>query len=438
MRDARRGIVHVIGPEQGATQPGMTIVCGDSHTSTHGAFGALAFGIGSTEVGHVFATQCLLQRKPKTFAVNVGGRLPAGVTAKDLILAIIGKIGVAGGTGYVLEYRGSAISGAVDGRAHDRLQHVDRSGCARRHDRTGRGDLRLSRGSAAIAARPRTGTMRCALGAPSRATRARRSTQSVDIDASGLEPMITYGTNPGMVLPVGGAIPANAGNAAFDKALAYMGFHSGERMLGKPIDVVFVGSCTNGRIEDLQAAARILQGRKVAPGVQHADRARLAGGQAARRSPGPCGYFQGRGRRLARIRLFDVPRHERRHRRRRRVRGQHEQPQFRRPAGRRRAHLAREPLHRRRERGDRQDFGPPGNALMEPIRQIHSRTVVMPSTNIDTDQIIPARFLTTTTKAGLGKSLFADWRYREDGAPNPEFVLNQPGAAGSRDTRRGP
>src|SRR6266403_632983 len=171
MRDARRGIVHVISPELGATQPGMTIVCGDSHTSTHGTFGALAVGIGTTEVGHVFATQSLLQRKPKTFAVNVEGRLRPGVTAKDLILAVIGKVGVSGGTGHVFEYRGPTIR-------------------------------------------------------------------------------------------------AKAGDPAFDKALRYMGFHGGDAMLGKPVDVVFIGSCTNGRLADLQAAARILKGRKVAPGVR--------------------------------------------------------------------------------------------------------------------------------------------------------------------------
>ena len=138
----RQGIVHVIGPELGVTQPGMTIVCGDSHTSTHGAFGALAFGIGTSEVAHVLATQCLLQRKPKTLAIDVDGQLRPGVTAKDIILAIIGRLGVGGGTGHVIEYRGAAIRGALDGRAHDRLQHVDRGGRARRHDRARRDDLR--------------------------------------------------------------------------------------------------------------------------------------------------------------------------------------------------------------------------------------------------------------------------------------------------------
>jgi len=266
LRDARRGIVHVISPELGTTQPGMTIVCGDSHTSTHGAFGALAFGIGSTEVGHVFATQCLLQRKPKTFAVNVEGKMPPGVTAKDLILAIIGKVGVSGGTGHVFEYRGSTIRAlsmdermtvcnmsieagaragmiAPDDTTFAYLEHKPRAPAARDWD-------------AAVA---RFRSLVTDAGAAFDA--------SVDIDAAALEPMITYGTNPGMVVPISAAIPKSAGDAIYDKALSYMGFQGGDVMLGKPVNVVFIGSCTNGRFEDLQAAAKILKGRKVAPGV---------------------------------------------------------------------------------------------------------------------------------------------------------------------------
>ena len=267
MRDARRGIVHVISPELGSTQPGMTVVCGDSHTSTHGAFGALAFGIGSTEVGHVFATQCLLQRKPKIFAVNVDGRLRLGVTAKDLILAIIGKVGVSGGTGHVFEYRGSTI---------DRLSMDERMTVC---------NMSIEAGARAGMIAPDETTFaylknkpRAPKGADWDAAVARwrglvtdpgtRFDASVDIDASQLEPMITYGTNPGMVVPITGAIPEISGDAINDKALRYMGFHGGDAMLGKPIDVVFIGSCTNGRLEDLQAAANILKGRKVAPGVR--------------------------------------------------------------------------------------------------------------------------------------------------------------------------
>jgi 3-isopropylmalate/(R)-2-methylmalate dehydratase large subunit len=267
MRDARRGIVHVISPELGATQPGMTIVCGDSHTSTHGAFGALAFGIGSTEVGHVFATQCLLQRKPKTFAINVEGRLRAGVTAKDLILNIIGRIGVSGGTGYVFEYRGSTIRGlSMDERmtiCNMSIEAGARAGMVAPDETT----------FAYLKERPR---------APQgqewdRAVARWRSLASdneaefdvsVDIDAGAVEPMITYGTNPGMVIAITAAIPESSAEVAHEKALAYMGFHGGDVLLGKPVDVVFIGSCTNGRLEDLDAAARILKGRKVAAGVK--------------------------------------------------------------------------------------------------------------------------------------------------------------------------
>jgi 3-isopropylmalate/(R)-2-methylmalate dehydratase large subunit len=266
MRDARRGIVHVISPELGTTQPGMTIVCGDSHTSTHGAFGALAFGIGTTEVGHVLATQSLLQRKPKTFAVNVEGQLPPGVTAKDLILAVIGKIGVSGGTGHVLEYRGSTIRAlSMDERmtvCNMSIEAGARAGMIAPDDTTFaylKLKPRVPQGTEWDDAVARWRTLGTDPGA--------RFDASVAIDAAALEPMITYGTNPGMVVPIGGAIPT-AGDDAFDKALRYMGFHGGDAMLGKPVDVVFIGSCTNGRLADMQAAARILKGRKVAPGVR--------------------------------------------------------------------------------------------------------------------------------------------------------------------------
>src|ERR1700685_4568532 len=223
MRDSRRGIVHVISPELGATQPGMTIVCGDSHTSTHGAFGALAFGIGTTEVGHVLATQSLLQRKPKTFAVNVEGRLPPGVTAKDLILAIIGKVGVSGGTGHVFEYRGSAIRAlSMDERmtvCNMSIEAGARAGMIAPDDVTFEylsGRPRAPQGQDWDAAVAR---WRSLVTDPDAAFDA-----AVDIDATSVEPMITYGTNPGMVVSIGGAIPDTVGDDAFDKALEYMGF----------------------------------------------------------------------------------------------------------------------------------------------------------------------------------------------------------------------
>jgi 3-isopropylmalate/(R)-2-methylmalate dehydratase large subunit len=265
MSDPRRGIVHVIGPELGITQPGMTLVCGDSHTSTHGAFGALAFGVGSTEVAHVFATQCLLQRKPTAFEVRVDGNLSFGVTAKDLILMIIGKLGVSAGTGQVIEYRGSTIGAlTMEERmtvCNMSIEAGSRAGMIAPDETTfayidGRPraprDLEFQRAVA------RWRTLVTDEGA--------RFAGSISLNATDVEPMITYGTNPGMSIPITASIPDD-GDAAFYKALSYMGVKPGETMLGKPIDVVFIGSCTNGRIEDLQAAARILQDRKIASGV---------------------------------------------------------------------------------------------------------------------------------------------------------------------------
>jgi len=266
LQDSRRGIVHIIGPELGITQPGKTIVCGDSHTSTHGAFGALAFGIGTTEVGHVLATQCLLQRRAKTFAINVNGRLAAGVTAKDLILAIIGKIGVSGGTGHVLEFRGAVIEAmSMDERmtiCNMSIEAGARAGMIAPDATT----------FAYLAATPRAPK-----GADWDAAVARWSKlptdagatfdRSVDIDASMLVPMVTYGTHPGMVAPITGSVPAH-GDAVFEKALRYMGLAAGQIISEVPVQNVFVGSCTNGRLSDLRNAARVLRGHKLAQGVK--------------------------------------------------------------------------------------------------------------------------------------------------------------------------
>ncbi|HET7203879.1 MAG TPA: 3-isopropylmalate dehydratase large subunit [Steroidobacteraceae bacterium] len=267
LQDDRRGIVHIIGPELGVTQPGKTIVCGDSHTSTHGAFGALAFGIGTTEVGYVLATQCLLQRKPKSFAIDVTGRLPAGVAAKDLILAIIGRIGVNGGTGHVLEYRGPAIEAlSMDERmtvCNMSIEAGARAGMIAPDATTYAylaGRPHAPSGAAWDAAVADWNSLRTDPGAV--------FDKQVTIDAFALEPMITFGTNPGMVTTIGGTVPDKPDDAAFAKSLAYMGLHAGERLAGKPVQVVFIGSCTNARLSDLEAAAQVLRGRKVAPGVR--------------------------------------------------------------------------------------------------------------------------------------------------------------------------
>jgi len=262
----KRGIVHVIGPELGATQPGKTIVCGDSHSSTHGAFGALAFGIGTTEVGHVLATQCLLQRKPKTLAVNVDGELPAGVTAKDLILAIIGKIGVNGGTGHVIEYRGAAIR-AMDMESRMTVCNMSieagaRAGMIAPDETTFdylQGRARAPKGAAWDEAVERWRPLRTDDGAS--------FDKSVTLDASELVPMVTFGTNPGMVVGINDPVP-DSRDASFRKALDYMQVESGKPMTGNAVDIVFVGSCTNGRISDIEEVARILRGRKVADSVR--------------------------------------------------------------------------------------------------------------------------------------------------------------------------
>ncbi|MFN8902017.1 MAG: 3-isopropylmalate dehydratase large subunit [Lysobacteraceae bacterium] len=261
----RRGIVHVVGPELGLTQPGMTIVCGDSHTATHGAFGALAFGIGSSEVGHVMATQCLLQRKPKTMAITVEGRLPAGCSAKDMILHIIGRIGVAGGTGHVIEYRGEAIEAlsmeermtvcnmSIEAGARAGLVGVDETTVEWL-----RGRERVPQGEAFDAAARIWHQWRSDEGA--------RFDAEVRIDATEVRPTLTWGTHPGQVVAVDAALPAAAPETV--GALSYMGFEGGAAIAGQPVDVVFVGSCTNGRLSDLREMASVLRGRRVHPRVR--------------------------------------------------------------------------------------------------------------------------------------------------------------------------
>ncbi|HET9597887.1 MAG TPA: 3-isopropylmalate dehydratase large subunit [Anaeromyxobacteraceae bacterium] len=267
------GVVHVMGPELGATQPGMTVVCGDSHTATHGAFGALAFGIGTSEVEHVLATQCLLQYKPRSYEVRVEGRLGPGVTAKDLILGLIAKIGVGGGTGHVFEYTGPAIRAlSMEERmtvCNMSIEGGARAGLVAPDDTTFQwlaGRERTPKGAAWDEAVARWRRLPTDPGAT--------YDTHVVLDAARLTPMITWGTNPGMGIGIGEAIPdparlADAAQrAAAEKALQYMGLKAGEKLLGHPIDVVFVGSCTNGRLSDLRAAAAVMKGRKVAPTVR--------------------------------------------------------------------------------------------------------------------------------------------------------------------------
>ena len=269
----KQGIVHVIGPEQGATQPGMTVVCGDSHTATHGAFGALAFGIGTSEVEMVLATQCLLQRKSKTFQVRVDGTLKPGVQAKDIILALIARIGIGGGTGHVFEYTGSTIRALnMEQRmtvCNMSIEGGARAGMVAPDDTTFEflaGRPMAPRGADWDAALARWKQLPTDAGA--------LYDRAISIDAGALEPMITYGTNPGMGLPITALLPEPSSIAdpiereSVEKALRYMDLQPGRALLGHPIDVVFIGSCTNSRISDLRAAAGVLKGRKVNPKVR--------------------------------------------------------------------------------------------------------------------------------------------------------------------------
>jgi 3-isopropylmalate/(R)-2-methylmalate dehydratase large subunit len=261
-----QGIVHVIGPELGVTQPGKTIVCGDSHTSTHGAFGALAFGIGTTEVGHVLASQCLLQRKAKNFEIAVNGQLKEGVTAKDIILYIISKIGTAGGAGSVIEYTGSAIRGLdMDGRmtlCNMSIEGGARAGMVAPDDTTFQylaGRRMAPQGAEWDKAVARWKALPSDPGAA--------YDRTLSYDAADIEPMISFGTNPGMTIPITGVVPSDD-TEELKKALKYMALEPGKPLLDHPIDVVFIGSCTNSRLTDLRAAAQILKGRKVASTVR--------------------------------------------------------------------------------------------------------------------------------------------------------------------------
>ena len=268
-----QGIVHVIGPQRGLTQPGMTIVCGDSHTSTHGAFGALAFGIGTSEVEMVLATQTLLQRDPRSYEVRVDGRLAPGVSSKDIILALIARIGIGGGTGHVFEYRGDAIRAltmeqrmticnmSIEGGARAGLIAPDDTTFEYVHGRQ-----HAPAGAAWDAAVVRWRELPTDDGAA--------FDRTITIDADVLEPMITYGTNPGMGIPITSRVPSPddetdpAARRALEHALAYMDLQPGQPIIGQKVDVVFVGSCTNGRISDLRLAAAALEGRHVADGVK--------------------------------------------------------------------------------------------------------------------------------------------------------------------------
>ena len=438
--DEHQGIVHVIGPEKGLTQPGMTIVCGDSHTSTHGAFGALAFGIGTSEVGHVLATQTLLQNRPRTMAVNVEGRLGAGVTAKDIILAIIARIGIGGGTGHVFEYRGEAIRDlSMEGRmtvCNMSIEGGARAGMVEPDDTTFeyiRGRQHAPSGAewdVAIANWRRLPTDDGAV-----------FDKEITLNADQLIPMITYGTNPGMGMPIDSAVPTPEAESdynkkiALDKALSYMDLQPGQKLLGKSIDVVFIGSCTNSRITDLRQAAEFIEGRKVANSVRMMV---VPGSQQVKKqaeSEGLDRIFREAGAewREAGCSMCIA------------MNGDQLQP------GQFAVSTSNRNFEGRQGKGGRTFLASPLTAAasavagavtdprtmltwtelrrsaVEKLKQIHGSIVSIPVNDIDTDQIIPARFLKVTDKQGLGQAAFCDWRYLEDGeTPDPDFVLNKP------------
>ena len=339
MNSRNQGIVHIIGPELGVTQPGQTIVCGDSHTSTHGAFGTLAFGIGTSEVEHVLATQCLVQSRSKTLHILVHGKRPRGVTAKDIILAIIGKIGISGGTGHVAEYGGEAIRDlSMDGRmtvCNMTIEGGARAGMIAPDDTTFaymEGRPFVPRGKALEDAVDRWKQLKSDDGA--------RFDMTVELQAKDIAPQVTWGTNPGMVTSVTGRVPEPGSfhdlndQKATESALKYMGLKAGTPIVDIPVDRVFIGSCTNSRLDDLRAAAHLVAGKHVAQQHQaSADRARFARHQSASRKRRPRQNFPRRRFRVARRWLQHVHRHECRRPASARAQRQHQQSQFRRSPG---------------------------------------------------------------------------------------------------------
>ncbi len=275
MLDPRQGIVHVVGPEQGATLPGMTVVCGDSHTSTHGAMGALAFGIGTSEVEHVLATQCLIQKKSKAMQVRVEGKVGPGVTAKDIVLAIIGEIGTAGGTGYAIEFAGEAIRDlSIEGRltlCNMAIEAGARAGFVAVDEKT----IEYVKGRP-YAPKEDQWEQAVANWQTLHSDEGAEFDRVVTLDGSTIQPQVTWGTSPEMVVPVAASVPDPAAEAdevkadGMRRALEYMGLQAGTPISEIPVDLVFIGSCTNSRIEDLRAAAVVAKGRKVAANVKQA------------------------------------------------------------------------------------------------------------------------------------------------------------------------
>ena len=436
--DPRQGIVHVVGPEQGLTLPGLLIVCGDSHTSTHGAFGAYAFGIGASEVAHVLMTQTLWQKKPKLMRVTVRGRATAGVAAKDMALAIIARIGADGAQGHAIEYAGSAITAlSMEGRltlCNCRSKPAARCGMVAPDAVT----------FAYLKGRPYapqgTAFDRAVEDWSALATdRDAAFDREVELDGSAIAPIVTWGTTPDDALPIDGSAPDPARESDpvrakyVGDALDYMGIAPGKKLTDIKVDRVFIGSCTNARIEDLRAAAAVLSGRTskvpglVSPGSSHGE---TAGGGRRPRPHLP------RGRtRMGRVRMLDVRRHQRRYRAAGRALRVDHQPEFPRPAGAGRADAPDVARHGGRRRGHRPPRrrapaarGPQLRRLktMEKFVRLTSKACPLLLPNVNTDMILPARFLRLPRSPELGGTLFYDLRRDEAGNERPDFLLNQP------------
>ncbi len=446
--DKEQGIVHVVGPQLGLTMPGITVVCGDSHTSTHGAFGAMAFGIGTSEVEHVLATQTLPLKPFKTMAITVEGTLRPGVTAKDIILAVIAEIGTGGGQGYVLEYRGSAIRAlSMEGRmtiCNMSIEAGARAGMVAPDQTTydyvqGRDHAPTGQDwDDAVAYWDTLATDDDAV-----------FDAEVFIDADALEPFVTWGTNPGQGVSLSESVPDPAGyddpndRAAAQRALEYMDLQAGTPMKDIAVDAVFMGSCTNSRIEDLRAFASVIRGREKAPGV----RVMVVPGSARVRLEaeaegldkvftdfGAEWRFAGCSMCLGMNPDQLAPGALR----------EHVEPQLRGPAGQGRADAPRVPARRRRHRrpghalepvgpgARRVEHRPRRSRLMDKTTTVTGIAAPLQRSNVDTDQIIPAVYLKRVTKTGFEDALFAGWRQ------DPEFVLNQERYQGARVLVAGP
>ena len=425
--------MHVIGPELGLTQPGMTIVCGDSHTSTHGAFGALAFGIGTSEVEHVLATQTLQQNKPRSMRIRFEGELPEGATAKDVVLAAIGRLGVDGGVGHVIEYAGPVIEQlSMEGRltiCNMSIEAGARAGMIAPDETTFaylEGRPGAPKGAAWEQALERWRALptddRCRL-------RPRARDRRLGARLAG---HVGHESRHGRADRRRRARPGVDGRrrrarAAAERALVYMALEPGTPIREIEVGRVFIGSCTNSRIEDLRAAAAVARGHHVHPSV----RAMVVPGSAQVKqqaeAEGLDRVFVDAGLRVAARGLLDVPRHEPRHPPAGRALRVDVEPQLRRPPGRGRAHASRQPGRRRRDR-DRRPLRrrARAGAGVKAFRKVTSHAVALDRPDVDTDQIIPKQFLKRIERSGFGEFLFFDWR------KDPAFELNRPEAKGAR------